>query len=379
VIGHGGWDPTVPSVNWTGRDDVWMQRHTMGTGPYNLVRWDPSQRLIFETNPYYWKGVPTHLTTVVLVIAPEASTRIALLKAGDVDQSDVTPQFKSQIETQPGIKIVSGGRTAFIHFTGFMQNITMSHVPCCTSGINATFFSDIHVRRAMNYAMPYDQYLQSAYQNLAVRYNSPIPPPMWANDPAVPQYPYDQQKAADEFKLAWGGSLGSPGPVWANGFSFTIYHEPNDEMQVRGELLGQSLRQINPLFDVKTQVLDVGPLVDLLVNNALPMWMFWWGGYFWDPDIYATPMMHSTGWRSFIGQYRNASVDLLIDQAARELNQTRRYQMYQEIQWAAYFDVPVITMEQPLNFHVFRDWINGYIFNPAEGRQSDHWEQLVKG
>ena len=73
------------------------------------------------------------------------------------------------------------------------------------------------------------------------------------------------------------------------------------------------------------------------------------------------------------------TVDSLIDQAARELNQATRYLLYQQIQWAAYYDVPVITMEQPLNFHVFRDWISGYIFNPAEGRQSDHWDQLVKG
>ncbi len=379
VISHGGWNPADTSVNWTGKDDLWMQRHTMGTGPYNLVRWDLSQRLIFEANPYYWRGPPRSVTTVVLVIAPEASTRIALLKAGDADQADVTPQFKSQIETAPGVKIISGGRTAFIHFTGMSQNVNMAKVPCCTTGINATFFSDLHVRRAMNYAMPYDQYLQSAYQNLAVRTNSPIPPPMWANDPSVPSYPFDQVKAADEFKLAWGGSLASPGPVWQNGFSFTLYHEPNDEMQIRGELLAQSLKQINPAFDLKVQVLDVGPLIDLYVNGALPMWMFWWGGYFWDPHIYAFPMMHSSGWRSALAGYHNATVDSLVDQASRELDQNVRFGMYQQIQWAAYYDVPVITMEQPLNFHVFRDWIGGYVFNPAEGRQSDHWNQLSKG
>lgn len=379
VIAHGGWDPGDTSVNWTGKDDLWMQRHTMGTGPYHLVRWDPSQRLIFEANPHYWRGPPRSVTTVVLLIAPEASTRIALMKAGDADQADVTPQFKSQIETAPGVKIVSGGRTAFIHFTGMSQNVNMARVPCCTSGINETFFSDIHVRRAMNYAMPYDQYLQSAYQNLAVRTNSPIPPPMWANEPGVPFYPFNQQKAAEEFKLAWGGSLTAPGPVWTNGFSFTLYHEPNDEMQIRGELLAQSLRQINPAFDLKVQVLDVGPLIDLYVNNALPMWMFWWGGYFWDPHIYAFPMMHSSGWRSALAGYRNTTVDGLVDQASRELNQTIRMDMYRQIQWANYYDVPVITMEQPLNFHVFRTWINGYVFNPAEGRQSDHWDQLAKG
>jgi peptide/nickel transport system substrate-binding protein len=379
VIANGGWNPADPSVNWSGRQDLWVQRHTMGTGPYHLVRWDPSQRLIFQTNPYHWRGPPAGFTTVVLLIAPEASTRIALLKAGDADQADITPQFKSQVEGEPGIRIISGGRTAFIHFTGFSQNVNMARVPCCTSGINATFFSDLHVRRGMNYAMPYDLYLQSAYQNLAVRYNTPIPPPMWANDPTVPLYPFDQAKAAEEFKLAWGGSLTNPGPVWQNGFDFTLYHEPNDEMQIRGELLAQSLRQINPAFTLKVQVLDVGPLIDLLLNNALPMWMFWWGGYFWDPHIYAFPMMHRSGWVPALGGYRNATVDTIVEQAARELNQTMRYQMYQEIQWASYYDVPVIRMEQPLNFHVFRDWISGYVFNPAEGRQSDHWDQLLKG
>lgn len=378
VIANGGWDPEDTSVNWTGRDDLWMQRHAMGTGPYELVRWDPNQRMVFEAHTDYWRGAP-NIEKVVLLIASEASTRIAMLRSGTVDQADVTPQFRSQIEGEPGIQIASGGRTGFIHFTGFSQDINMDQVPPGHSGINATFFSDIHVRRAFAYAMPYEQYLESAYQGLAVRYNSPIPPPMWANDPDVPLIPYDPEKAAEEFKLAWGGSLANPGPVWENGFSFTLYHEPNDEMQVRGEILAASLQAINPNFELKVQVMDVGPLIDLYVNNALPMWMFWWGGYFWDPHIYALPMMHSAGWRPLLAGYQNATVDALIDQASQTLDPDERYAIYQEVQWAAYYDVPVIQMEQPLNFVAFRDWIDGYIFNPAEHRQSQHWNQLVKG
>jgi peptide/nickel transport system substrate-binding protein len=378
VIANGGWDPADTTVNWTGKDDLWMQRHAMGTGPYKLVRWDPNQRLIFEAHDAYWRGTPT-IKKVVLIVAPEASTRIALIKAGDVDQSDVTPQFRSQIEGAPGIKIVSGGRTGFIHFTGFSQNVNMAKVPPGYSGINATFFSDINVRKGFNYAMPYEDYIETAYKGLAVRYNSPIPPPMWANDPEVPLYPYDPAKAAEQFKLAWGGTLDNPGPVWQNGFSFTLYHEPNDEMQIRGEMLAASLKAINPKFDLKVQVMDVGPLIDLYLNNALPMWMFWWGGYFWDPDIYAQPMMHSLGWRSLLAGYSNATVDALIEQASQILDQQQRYELYKAVQWAAYYDVPVITMEQPLNFVVFRDWISGYIFNPAEHRQSQHWDELTKG
>jgi peptide/nickel transport system substrate-binding protein len=379
VISHNGWDPANPSVNWSGKEDTWMERHAMGTGPYYLSEWQPSQRMVFLANPYYWRGSPTNITTVVLIIAPETSTRIALLKAGDADEADITPAYLSQISGQAGIDIISGGKTAFIHFIGFSQNINMSAVPCCDIGINATFFSDKHLRLAFNYAMPYEQYLQAAYKGYAVRYNSPIPSPLWANDPSVPLYPFNQTKAAEEFKLAWGGTLSNPGPVWQNGFTTTIYVEPNDEMLVRGQMLAQSLLQINPKFIVKTQTMDIGPETTLSIENGQPMWMYWWGGYFWDPDVDATAMMASYGWRSIQGEYYNATVDALVAQAASEPDQAKRYQLYQQVQWAAYYDVPVITCEQLLNFHVFRSWMGGYVFNPAEARQADRWAWLTKG
>ncbi|MGZ5042864.1 MAG: ABC transporter substrate-binding protein, partial [Usitatibacter sp.] len=65
-------------------------RAVVGTGPYKLVEWVNSDRLVVERNERYWGGRPTWARVTERVIAKDPS-RLASLLAGQVDAIDAVP------------------------------------------------------------------------------------------------------------------------------------------------------------------------------------------------------------------------------------------------------------------------------------------------
>ncbi len=56
----------------------------IGTGPYKLVSWTPKGDMVLERFDAYWRG-PSHWQRVVRKEIPNDSSRLAALKAGQVD------------------------------------------------------------------------------------------------------------------------------------------------------------------------------------------------------------------------------------------------------------------------------------------------------
>lgn len=61
----------------------------MGTGPYKLTSFSPSAKAELEINPNYWGTKPVW-DKIVMLHAPEESTRIAMLKRGEADIAGVS-------------------------------------------------------------------------------------------------------------------------------------------------------------------------------------------------------------------------------------------------------------------------------------------------
>src|SRR5437762_2246602 len=53
-------------------------------GPYKFVSMKPGIELVMEANEEYWRKVPS-VKRLVYISVPEATTRLAMLKRGEVD------------------------------------------------------------------------------------------------------------------------------------------------------------------------------------------------------------------------------------------------------------------------------------------------------
>jgi peptide/nickel transport system substrate-binding protein len=85
-------------------------RMPIGTGPFKLVNWTPGEAMRFERFDSYWKGQP-YLDGVVIKIIPQGASRIAALKAGEVDYlpyTEVVPQDFAAIKDDPNIQSATG-------------------------------------------------------------------------------------------------------------------------------------------------------------------------------------------------------------------------------------------------------------------------------
>src|SRR5262245_23322058 len=64
--------------------DDGFKKHPIGLGPYKFVSHTPGIELVMEASEVYWRHAP-YVKRLVFKSVPEAATRLAMLKKGEVD------------------------------------------------------------------------------------------------------------------------------------------------------------------------------------------------------------------------------------------------------------------------------------------------------
>ena len=149
-----------------------------------------------------------------------------------------------------------------------------------------------------------------------------------------------------------------------------FYNAGNVGRQTVCELVRAGLETIDPRFTATITALDWPVFLDEVydTNGYMPFYVVGWTADYADPDDYTTPMLDSAyGTYPYFTGYRNESIDALVRQAAGELDETARADMYSQISQLVYDDAPYVWLTQANNFHVERSWVEGYYFNPMYG------------
>jgi peptide/nickel transport system substrate-binding protein len=111
VAGH-GW--IVPKKYTEQVGDDGFKKHPVGLGPYKFVSHTPGIELVLEAFEGYWRKVPS-VKRLVFKSVPESTTRLAMLKRGDVDLAYLleVPQAE-EVKKDPSLKLAfSGGIATF--------------------------------------------------------------------------------------------------------------------------------------------------------------------------------------------------------------------------------------------------------------------------
>jgi peptide/nickel transport system substrate-binding protein len=107
-----GW--IVPKNYISQVGDEGFRKHPIGLGPYRFVSYTPGVELILEAVDSYWRKVP-HVKRLVLKTVPDATTRMAMLKRGEVDIAyDLDAPNAMDVKRDPSLKLAfSGGIAVF--------------------------------------------------------------------------------------------------------------------------------------------------------------------------------------------------------------------------------------------------------------------------
>ncbi len=91
-----------------------FKKHPIGLGPYKFVSNQPGVELVMEANENYWRKMPS-VKRLVFKSVPEATTRMAMLKRGEVDLAYLIDAPQAQeVKRDASLKLAfSGGIGTF--------------------------------------------------------------------------------------------------------------------------------------------------------------------------------------------------------------------------------------------------------------------------
>src|SRR2546425_4945457 len=162
--------------------DDGFKRHPIGLGPYRFVSNTPGVELVMEANESYWRKVPS-VKRLVFKSVPEATTRLAMLKRGEVDVAYLldAPQAM-EVTRDPNLKLAFSGGIAVFFLDFFDQWDPKSP------------WADRRVRLAANYAI--DRRALSEAETLgASKPAGSIIPRNFESALPIEPYQYDPAKA----------------------------------------------------------------------------------------------------------------------------------------------------------------------------------------
>ncbi len=364
-IENGDWDGTQASyelLNSPDPDQEPLHAITNGTGPYMLERWDKGVETVLLRNENYWRD-PAPLERIILKVMDEWADRRLALEQGDADWIYVPRQYISQLEGVEGLLVLQdlpelALDAMFFQFAINPDSQFVGSGQLDGNGIPLDFFADPDVRKGFNYAFNMDIYITDVMLNEGQQVGSPIVEGLAYYDEDAEKYPYDPVEAEVHLRAAWGGEL------WEKGFVFILgYNAGNDTRKVACEILAESLGAINPKFVVGVQAVQWPVFLDGIFLQNFPMYQIGWGADYPDPHNFVFPFMHSEGDFAHLQGYSNAEVDALIE-AGISAPADERQAIYDAVSAIYHEEVPGILLAQPLGRRYFRDWVQGFVFNP---------------
>src|SRR5215475_8120109 len=97
-------------------EENYATRNAMGTGPFILKERRAGEKTILVNNPNWWDKPQHNLTEVIFTPVPNAATRVAALKAGDIDMTyEVPPADTEGLKKDANIKVLEGPETRVVY------------------------------------------------------------------------------------------------------------------------------------------------------------------------------------------------------------------------------------------------------------------------
>jgi peptide/nickel transport system substrate-binding protein len=305
----------------------------IGTGPFMVDDWVVGEYMVLKKNPYYWDtgedGEPLpYLDELRFVQVPEDSTRVLQIQSGEVDGTDAVPFSQvEQLKTDSVADLTLWPSTQTYY-------IFVNH--------QVAPFDDLNVRLALNYAIDRQALVDAVLYGNGQVATSFMPPasPCW--DPNLEGYPYDLEKAKQLIADS----------KYPDGHTGAAIEVPS------GRVIGRDQATILQSMWSKIGInVDVNEIEGALLSDKFRNMTFEAiSGYQWTNDVIdpaqqvaffvVDPALHS-GWT-------NARAVELTEEAATELDQDARCQMYYEVQQI--YNEEAVTI--PLYHTPFTTFIN---------------------
>lgn len=277
----------------------------IGTGGYQLVRFEPGVSSLFKRNPNYWKEGRAHFDEVELLCIADTQSRTTALRTGQIDiMNRADRKTANFLEKEPGIQLLN------VKGSGHYALPMLTDVPP---------FNNNDARLALKYAVDREKMLKQILNNYgSVGNDHPIGPVYRYHASELPQREYDPDKARYHFKKA-----GIEGQTIKLHAADAAYAGAVDT----AVLISESARKAGIAIEVVREP-DDGYWSNVWMKKA---WSFcWWSGKPVEDTMFSMTYAGDAAWNDT--NWKHVRFNKLLKEARVELDEKKRKELYVEMQ-----------------------------------------------
>ncbi|HHP7229629.1 MAG TPA: ABC transporter substrate-binding protein [Xenococcaceae cyanobacterium] len=355
-------------------------------GAYKLKEYVNNQRIIFESNPYYWKKTDLpYIKEVVWQIVESQDTFLLQFRSGSLDSITVSPEYFSLLKKEAergNFTIYNGGPDYGTTFITFNLNQGQRNGKSLVDPIKSRWFNNLKFRQAIAYAIDRQRIINNIYRGLGEAQNSPISIQSPFYYDGLKGYEHNLEKAK-QLLIEAGFTYNQQGKLLdsqGNRVTFSlITNSGNKIREAMGSQIKSDLAQIGikvdfePInFNTLTNKLDSSLDWEAVLlgftggnepNNGANLWATDGSLHFFNQG--AKPGQEPIQGRKIADWEKK--IDRLFIQAAKELNLEKRQAIYQEVQEIVAENVPFIYLVNPLALGAVRNDIQTIEYSALGG------------
>lgn len=318
----------------------------IGTGPFRVESLSP-ERIVLVANQGYW-GQKPYLQRVELWSFGDEDALLASYQRGEIDGFRVTStDLLPALARLEGLQLLSAGQ---VGYGAVFLNLDRETAP---------FFQVPEVRQAMLYALDRQLLIDTALAGQGLVASSPLPPMLWAHEPAVREYGYDPERAAG--LLDSSGWLDSDGDrirdQAGSAFRFELLTGPGLAMERLAGAIAEQWRSIG--LDVTVRQADADEL-DALLRSRDYSAVLTDVSLSADPDPY--PLWHSTQTSppgQNISGFSDEVADLAMEEIRTTVDQASQQAAYSAFQREFAEKVPALLLYYPVATYAVDSRVQG--------------------
>jgi peptide/nickel transport system substrate-binding protein len=293
-------------------------RRPVGNGAYRFVRWDPARAIVLERRRD--RGGEAGIGRVTFRILPEPATWINAGLRGELDEV--------RVPHSAAVRLERNARRASRFRLIAVPRLAQSYV---VWNCRHPFLREAAARRALGYAIPAANIVESLYRGRARLVSGPYPAGVVENAPDVPPLPYRPDRAAE--LLAQAGWRRDRGTIAKAGrraaFDLMIPAGQNASRSI-AEILRSEYAKLGVTMGI--DALEWPALSARLESGEFDACLS--ETSFYPPNLDPYVAFHSSqtppnGQNT--GFYRNPAVDRILEAVRAEGNHEKRLALYREI------------------------------------------------
>lgn len=335
-------DPKVfPPTKLVANDKI------VGSGPYEMSKYQDGQQLVLKPNPHYAGTVKLHNSGVIVRYYTQASALKLAIEGGDADVAyrtfSPTDIASLRGEGSRGVQVVEG-QGAEIQYFVFNQKIM--------PGGSAA--QKLAIRKAVAYTIDRPAIAKSDYNNTVTPLYSMIPAGLGGHTESFKQVYGDAPNTAKAKSTLSAAGVKTP-------VSLDLWWTPSHYGETSADMYTTIKRQLEAtgLFKINLHSAEWDQYSGAYPTDQYPAFQLGWFPDYPDSDDYAAPF-YGTSPLSFLNDhFSNPQVDSAIAAERKSTDPSERDKSFQQVQLIGAQQAPIIPIWQGKEIAVQRKGVTG--------------------